>query len=89
ISMAEARIERLRARLAELTRRLEQNRKKIKFGDVMQILETYLRRRYKEQQDDLIRLSSAPLFWELYVNLRTRGISIIATMGDDVTLHYR
>ncbi|KAL7135480.1 hypothetical protein ABFS83_11G099700 [Erythranthe nasuta] len=42
ISMAEARVEGLRARLAELTRRLEENRKKIKFCDVMQILETYL-----------------------------------------------
>ncbi|KAL7094420.1 hypothetical protein ACP275_11G103000 [Erythranthe tilingii] len=60
ISMAEARVERLRARLAELTRRLEENRKKIKFGDVMQILETYLRRRYNEQQDDLLWLGSAP-----------------------------
>ncbi|PIN19265.1 hypothetical protein CDL12_08063 [Handroanthus impetiginosus] len=53
----EARLERARAREAELTRRLDEMKK---FVRVMEILETYLRRQYTEQQDRLRSLYSSP-----------------------------
>lgn len=56
LAETEARLERAREREAELSRRLEEMKK---FVHVMEILETYLRRRYREQQDDLVRLYSS------------------------------
>ncbi|KAI5669752.1 hypothetical protein M9H77_19605 [Catharanthus roseus] len=52
----EARLERARAREAELSRQLEEMKR---FVSVMEILETYLRRRYREQQDQLVLLYSS------------------------------
>lgn len=52
----EARLEQARAREAELSRQLEEMKR---FVSVMEILETYLRRRYREQQDQLVRLYSS------------------------------
>ncbi|GFP90682.1 protein skip34 [Phtheirospermum japonicum] len=57
IAETEVRLERARAREAEMSRRLDQMKK---FVNVMEILETYLRRRYKEQQDHLVQLYSSP-----------------------------
>ncbi|KAL3630453.1 hypothetical protein CASFOL_023437 [Castilleja foliolosa] len=57
IAEMEVRLERARAREAEMSRRLEEMKK---FVNVMDILETYLRRRYKEQQDHLVQLYSSP-----------------------------
>ncbi|KAL0461443.1 UNVERIFIED_CONTAM: protein SKIP34 [Sesamum latifolium] len=57
LAETEARLERARAREAELSRRLEEMKK---FVLVMEILETYLRRRYREQQDHLVQLYSSP-----------------------------
>ncbi|KAJ7953516.1 protein SKIP34 [Quillaja saponaria] len=49
----EARIERARAREAELTRRLEEMKR---FVSVMEILESYLKRRFREQQGHVTSL---------------------------------
>ncbi|EPS73306.1 hypothetical protein M569_01453, partial [Genlisea aurea] len=56
LAETEARLELARAREAELNRRLEEMKK---FVRVMEILETYLRRRYREQQDHLVSLFSS------------------------------
>ncbi|XP_051117164.1 protein SKIP34 isoform X2 [Andrographis paniculata] len=58
LAETEARLERARAREAELSRQLEEMKK---YVHVMEILEAYLRRRYVEQQDQLIQLYSAVL----------------------------
>ncbi|CAI9111433.1 OLC1v1011654C1 [Oldenlandia corymbosa var. corymbosa] len=55
LAETEARLERARAREAELIRRLEEMRRLV---SVMEILETYLKRRYGEHQDQLYRLYS-------------------------------
>ncbi|KAI4328128.1 hypothetical protein L6164_020509 [Bauhinia variegata] len=55
IAETEARIARARAREAELHRRLEEMKR---FVSVMQILEDYLRRQYREQQQLVARLLS-------------------------------
>ncbi|XP_027077407.2 protein SKIP34 [Coffea arabica] len=55
LAETEARLERARAREAELSRQLEEMKR---FVSVMEILETYLKRRYREQQDQLCRLFS-------------------------------
>lgn len=57
LAETEARLERARAREAELSRRLDEMKK---FVRVMEILETYLRRRYAEQRERLLRLYSSP-----------------------------
>ncbi|KAH6760112.1 hypothetical protein C2S52_009451 [Perilla frutescens var. hirtella] len=57
LAETEARLELARAREAELSRRLDEMKK---FVRVMEILETYLRRRYADQQDRLTRLYSSP-----------------------------
>ncbi|KAI3462137.1 hypothetical protein Pfo_018800 [Paulownia fortunei] len=57
LAETEARLERARSREAELSRRLDEMKK---FVHVMDILETYLRRQYREQQDHLVRLYSSP-----------------------------
>ncbi|KAL8472235.1 hypothetical protein ACS0TY_029449 [Phlomoides rotata] len=57
LAETEARLERARAREAELSRRLDEMKK---FVRVMEILETYLRRRYAEQQERLLHLYSSP-----------------------------
>ncbi|KAI3451248.1 hypothetical protein Pfo_007913 [Paulownia fortunei] len=57
LAETEARLERARAREAELSRRLDEMKK---FVRVMEILETYLRRRYAEHQDRLTELYSSP-----------------------------
>ena len=49
----EARLARARAREAELSQRLEEMKR---FVSVMEILETYLKRRFREQQDHVDRL---------------------------------
>lgn len=56
LAETEARLEQARAREAELSRQLEEMKR---FVSVMEILETYLRRRYREQQDQLVRLYSS------------------------------
>lgn len=56
LAETEARLERARAREAELSRQLEEMKR---FVSVMEIIETYLRRRYREQQDQLVRLYSS------------------------------
>ncbi|GAY38804.1 hypothetical protein CUMW_039480 [Citrus unshiu] len=52
----EARLARARAREAELSRRLEEMKR---FVSVMEILETYLKRRFREQQEHLVHLFSS------------------------------
>ncbi|KAJ4825336.1 hypothetical protein Tsubulata_002679 [Turnera subulata] len=52
----EARLQRARAREAELSRQLEEMRR---FVSVMEILESYLKRRYREQQQHVARLFSS------------------------------
>ncbi|XP_030974103.1 protein SKIP34 [Quercus lobata] len=49
----EARLARARAREAELSQRLEEMKR---FVSVMEILETYLKRRFREQQEHVDRL---------------------------------
>ncbi|KAJ4714560.1 protein SKIP34 [Melia azedarach] len=55
LAETEARLARARAREAELSRRLEEMRR---FVSVMEILENYLKRRFREQQEHLARLFS-------------------------------
>ncbi|XVF61507.1 hypothetical protein PTKIN_Ptkin08bG0135400 [Pterospermum kingtungense] len=52
----EVRLERARAREAELTRRLEELKR---FVSVMEILETYLKQRFRQQQEYVSRLFSS------------------------------
>ncbi|KAJ9170433.1 hypothetical protein P3X46_018540 [Hevea brasiliensis] len=56
LAETEARLERARAREAELSRRLEEMKR---FVSVMEILENYLKRRYQEQQDNVASLFSS------------------------------
>lgn len=56
LAETEARLTRARAREAELNRRLEEMKR---FVSVMEILETYLRRRFREQQEHVSRIFSA------------------------------
>lgn len=58
LAETEALLERARAREAELSRQLEEMKR---FVSVMEILENYLKRRYREQQDQLCRLYSPPV----------------------------
>ncbi|XP_030499593.1 protein SKIP34 [Cannabis sativa] len=58
LAETEARLARARAREAELSRCLNEMKR---FVSVMEILETYLKRRFREQQDDVVRLFSPPL----------------------------
>ncbi|XP_075488706.1 protein SKIP34 [Primulina tabacum] len=60
LAETEARLERARAREAELSNRLDEMKK---FVRVMEIIETYLRRRCREQQDQLARLRSYSSVW--------------------------
>ncbi|KAK3211154.1 hypothetical protein Dsin_015860 [Dipteronia sinensis] len=53
LAETEARLERARAREAELSRRLEEMKR---FMSVMEILETYLKRRFREQQEQVQQL---------------------------------
>lgn len=53
LAETEARLARARAREAELSRRLEEMKR---FVSVMEILETYLARRFAEQRDRVERL---------------------------------
>ncbi|XAR73494.1 hypothetical protein NMG60_11007481 [Bertholletia excelsa] len=55
LAETEARLARARAREAELSRRLEEMKR---FVSVMEILENYLKRRFREQQDSVSRLLS-------------------------------
>lgn len=57
LAETEERLERARAREAELSRRLDEMKK---FVRVMEILEGYLRRQYSEQQNRLTLLYSSP-----------------------------
>ncbi|XP_044469591.1 protein SKIP34 [Mangifera indica] len=56
LAETEARLERARAREAELSRRLEEMKR---FVLVMEILETFLKRRFREQQEQLSQLFSS------------------------------
>ncbi|OAY35734.1 protein SKIP34 [Manihot esculenta] len=56
LAETEALLERARAREAELNRRLEEMKR---FVSVMEILETYLKRKFQEQQDNVVRLFSS------------------------------
>ncbi|KAK8587622.1 hypothetical protein V6N13_086603 [Hibiscus sabdariffa] len=56
LAETEARLERVRAREAELTRRLEEMKR---FVSVMEILESYLKQRFREQREYLTRLLSS------------------------------
>ncbi|XP_068315577.1 protein SKIP34 [Pyrus communis] len=59
LAQTEARLARARAREAELSRRLEDMKR---FVSVMEILETFLKRRFREQQEYVARLfSPSPL----------------------------
>ncbi|XP_047322796.1 protein SKIP34 [Impatiens glandulifera] len=55
LAETEARLERARAREAELSHRLEEMKR---FVSVMEILETYLKRRFREQQENVVRILS-------------------------------
>ncbi|KAF3439199.1 hypothetical protein FNV43_RR17474 [Rhamnella rubrinervis] len=55
LAETEARLERARAREAELSRRLEEMKR---FVSVMEILEAFLKRRFSEQQQHVSRLLS-------------------------------
>ncbi|KAL1196412.1 Protein SKIP34 [Cardamine amara subsp. amara] len=55
LAETEARLRRARAREAELSRRLEQMKR---FVSVMEIMETFLERRFQEQKDRIARLFS-------------------------------
>ncbi|KAA8546701.1 hypothetical protein F0562_003068 [Nyssa sinensis] len=55
LAETEARLERARAREAELSRQLDEMKR---FVSVMEILETYLKRRFLEQQEHVARLFS-------------------------------
>ncbi|XP_062011118.1 protein SKIP34 [Rosa rugosa] len=55
LAETEARLTRARAREAELNRRLDEMKR---FVSVMEIIETYLLRRFREQQDYVSRLFS-------------------------------
>ncbi|XP_018820208.1 protein SKIP34 [Juglans regia] len=57
LAETEARLARARAREAELSRRLEEMKR---FVSVMEILETYLKRRFREQQQHVARLFAPP-----------------------------
>ena len=58
LAQTEARLARARAREAELSRRLAEMKR---FVSVMEILENYLKRRFREQQTQVARLlSTAP-----------------------------
>ncbi|XP_019058817.1 PREDICTED: protein SKIP34-like [Tarenaya hassleriana] len=56
LAETEARLRRSRAREAELSRRLDEMKR---FVSVMEILETYLKRRFQEQKDRFARLFSS------------------------------
>ncbi|EOX91931.1 hypothetical protein QUC31_003376 [Theobroma cacao] len=56
LAETEARLERARAREAELTRRLEEMKR---FVSVMEILECYLKQRFREQQEYVARIFSS------------------------------
>ncbi|KAK9011239.1 hypothetical protein GQ457_05G014330 [Hibiscus cannabinus] len=56
LAETEARLERARAREAELTRRLEEMKR---FVSVMEILESYLKQRFREQQEYVARIFSS------------------------------
>ncbi|XP_021897632.1 protein SKIP34 [Carica papaya] len=56
LAETEARLERARAREAELSRRLEEMKR---FVSVMEILETYLKRRFREQRESVASLFSS------------------------------
>ncbi|GMI67965.1 hypothetical protein like AT5G65495 [Hibiscus trionum] len=56
LAETEARLERARAREAELTRRLEEMKR---FVSVMEILESYLKQRFHEQQEYMARFFSS------------------------------
>ncbi|KAF5749735.1 protein SKIP34 [Tripterygium wilfordii] len=55
LAETEARLERARAREAELSRRLDEMKR---FVTVMEILESYLKRRFREQQEYVTRIFS-------------------------------
>ncbi|XP_019088584.1 PREDICTED: protein SKIP34-like [Camelina sativa] len=55
LAETEARLRRARAREADLSRRLEHMKR---FVSVMEIIETFLERRYQEQKDRIVRLFS-------------------------------
>ncbi|CAH9093123.1 unnamed protein product [Cuscuta europaea] len=59
LAETEARLERARAREADISQKLEEMKR---FVCVMEILENYLKRRYQEHQDQFVRLypSSVP-----------------------------
>ncbi|OWM66206.1 protein SKIP34 [Punica granatum] len=57
LAETEARLARARAREAELSRRLQEMKR---FVSVMEILETYLKRRFREQRDRAERLFAPP-----------------------------
>ncbi|VFQ95024.1 unnamed protein product [Cuscuta campestris] len=56
LAETEARLERVRAREADLSQKLEEMKR---FISVMEILENFLRRRYLERRDQFLRLYSA------------------------------
>ncbi|XWS33401.1 hypothetical protein CRYUN_Cryun22dG0079200 [Craigia yunnanensis] len=56
LAETEARLERARAREAELTRQLEEMKR---FVSVMEILESYLKQRFREQREYVAHLFSS------------------------------
>ncbi|XVF17369.1 hypothetical protein REPUB_Repub10bG0115400 [Reevesia pubescens] len=56
LAETEARLERARTREVELTRRLEEMKR---FVSVMEILESYLKQQFREQQEYVARLFSS------------------------------
>ncbi|KAK6923271.1 hypothetical protein RJ641_011575 [Dillenia turbinata] len=69
----EARLQRARAREAELSRRLEEMKR---FVSVMEILESYLKRRFLEQRDLVERLLSPPCLLLLSIISSTRVLVV-------------
>ncbi|GLU13037.1 hypothetical protein SLE2022_296860 [Rubroshorea leprosula] len=63
LAETEARLQRIRAREAELSRRLQEMKR---FLSVMEILDSYIKRRFQEQRETVLRvLSSVPTRSEL------------------------
>ncbi|KAK9012032.1 hypothetical protein V6N11_040102 [Hibiscus sabdariffa] len=80
LAETEARLERARAREAELTRRLEEMKR---FVSVMEILESYLKQKFLEQQDCLGELKKLvfcliySLHLLIYIDLRSLTLGCI------------
>ncbi|CAK9168163.1 unnamed protein product [Ilex paraguariensis] len=78
LAETEARLERARAREAELSRELEAMKR---FVCVMEILETYLKRRFREQEERVVGLLSPSLVLWVSTHGADLGIWIVERHG--------